>query len=247
MEVADYRRSDRPRRGALDASRPRWRRYLLAGIAPRRRRPLRHRQAQLRRNGQRRHTSAILRSHDRARVRRRRFRRLPRHCLLLELQRSTALRAETRRCTTAHHPGESISLRRRRDRLSQKSLDLRPGRSHYCRARARQYDRERAARRRSRRWHRARLRERFLRFAPAQPRRHTLSVADVEPSEHALGRHGAVGRRDRSRRLAHERSKDRRRTRQSLSSSPNGPPTARSISSPTERAGGISTAGATAT
>src|SRR5437762_3231313 len=37
--------------------------------------------------------------------------------------------------------------------------------------------------------------ERFLRIAARQPFRHALELADLEPPEHALGWHRAVGRR----------------------------------------------------
>ena len=93
--------------------------------------------------------------------------------------------------------------------------------------RARATTGENVDRRDSRR--RARRRRGLLFGSDRQSRRQVPGVAAVEPSEHAVGRHRAVGRGVQRRRVDRRAREDRRRRRASRSSSRSGRRTARCI------------------
>ena len=144
---------------------------------------------------------------------------------------------EIRFRTATFDTGRSAALRRRAIRLPQKSLLLR-ARGSFQSRRSRQHYRPHRSQRK-RRGQNCGFGKRFLLLPAPESRRLATRMAHLESSQHALGRHGALGRQTEPRRHRDRKSKDRRRRRTNLFSSRSGRRTARSTLSPTAPVGGI--------
>ena len=144
------------------------------------------------------HPIRIQRPHPRPRVRWRRIHGARRRAHLRQLRRHPALPSRRQRPAAADHAGGCVALRRR-DLRSGSGAAHRRARGPLRRWGSGQYHRRARPRRRRERRYGPHLRRRLLLQSASQPRRPAAGLAAMEPSQHAMGRLGAVGRRYRAR------------------------------------------------
>ncbi|CAA9538408.1 MAG: Prolyl oligopeptidase family protein, partial [uncultured Rubrobacteraceae bacterium] len=203
VEVSHLLGPHSPGRRRPEGHGPRRRRRLLAGEPTRGGRAERDRPPLPRRQHQGRHPPSVQRPHPRPRVRRRRLRGPRRHGLFRQLRGPAALLRPPRGRTGAAHGGGSPPLRGHDGGRRQGPPHRRARGPHGGGRAGKRGGRHRP---RGRRRDRARLRQRLLLLAPAEPGRTKAGLAHLEPPEHALGRHGALdGRVGRRRRAARGR------------------------------------------